>query len=126
TLAAQLVIDLRRDLRIQLGQYRVQGRGHYLLEHCVLGACGRGAHSSPPFLEAYSSAESSGPSDSAATLKSQPASYGALLIRAGSSTTAEFTSVTSPVTGEYRSETDFVDSTSPHVPLAVTAEPTSG
>ena len=87
-LAGQFVVDLRRDLGVQRGQVRVQGRGDDLLVDSVC-ACGRdcAAHSSPPFFEAYSSAESSGPSESAATLKSQPAPYGSLLISAGSSTT---------------------------------------
>ncbi len=96
-LPGQLGVDLRGDFRVQGGQVRVQARGDDLLKRRF--EYRSRAHSSPPFLDAYSWAESSGPSDSAATLKSQPAPYGSLLISEGSSTTAGLVSVTSPVTG---------------------------
>ena len=48
---------------------------------------------------AYSSADISGPSSVTATLNSQPAPYGSLLISAGSETTSSLISTTSPVTG---------------------------
>ena len=48
-LAGELGVDPRGDLRIQHGQVRVQARRHDLLK----GRAGhRGAHSSPPFLDA--------------------------------------------------------------------------
>src|SRR5215468_8859264 len=79
----------------------------------------------------YSAADSrpggSSPSEAGrATLNSQPAPYGSELTRPGSSSISGFTSVTSPSTGEYRSLTDLVDSTSPHGSPAVTRVPAAG
>ena len=45
---------------------------------------------------------------------------------AQSSKASWFTAVTVPVTGEYRSDTDLVDSTSPQVSPASTESPTCG
>lgn len=75
----------------------------------------------------YSSAESrSSGSCATRTLKSHPPSNGAVFTSDGSLTTSSLISVISPETGEYRSLTDFVDSSSPQVSPAVTVEPTSG
>ena len=60
------------------------------------------------------------------TLKIQPSPYGSSLITLGSSTTALLIAVISPLTGEYRSLTDLVDSISPHGSPASTASPSEG
>jgi hypothetical protein len=59
-------------------------------------------------------------------LNSQPAPYGSELISPGFSSISGLTSVTSPSTGEYRSLTDLVDSTSPQGSPAVTLVPGAG
>src|SRR5699024_1495475 len=61
-----------------------------------------------------------------ATVNSQPWPYGSELTSSGLSTTASLWPVTSPVTGAYRSLTDFVDSISPQVSPAVMVLPISG
>src|SRR2546429_7644407 len=88
---------------------------------------GRAGGAQLPENSEYSSAESRSLGSSVIrTLKSQPPSKGAEFTREGSSTTSSLTSVTSPVTGEYRSLTDLVDSSSPQDSPAETASPTAG
>src|SRR5579862_1597361 len=57
---------------------------------------------------------------------SQPSPYGSSLTTSGASTTAWFTSSTSPDRGETRSETAFTDSTSPYEASFVTVAPSEG
>src|SRR5579862_5845186 len=57
---------------------------------------------------------------------SQPSPYGSSLTTSGASTTAWFTSSTSPDRGETRSETAFTDSTSPYEASFVTVAPSGG
>src|SRR5258708_26831835 len=76
-------------------------------------------HASSLIRSSYSAADSrpGGSSPSAAdsaTLNSQPAPYGSELIRPRLSSTSGLTSVTAPSTGQHRSLTDLVASTSPH------------
>ena len=89
---------------------------------------------SPPFPDysslatnaSYSSAErSSSVPDTSFTLINH-ASYGALLIVSGASRSSSLISSTSPVTGEYTSDTAFTDSTSPNTSPASTLSPASG
>ena len=53
----------------------------------------------------------------------QPDSYGSVLTVPGSASSVSLTATISPSSGEYRSLTDFVDSTSPHDSPAVTVSP---
>ena len=57
---------------------------------------------------------------------SQPAPYGSSFTVSGASTTAWFTSSTSPESGAIRSETALTDSTSPYDSSFEIVEPSSG
>src|SRR5699024_189635 len=79
-----------------------------------------------PVCSAYCSGVRSSPSSVTSTVNNQPAPYGSSLIRSGFWMTSSLTSTTVPVTGEYSSETDLVDSSSPQTSPAVTVSPASG
>src|SRR5215218_7572012 len=83
----------------------------------------------PATCSAYESASSkssrSAPSSNSSS-KSQPSPYGSVLMVSGLASSRGFTAVITPGTGQKRSETLLVDSSSPQASPAATASPTSG
>src|SRR5271166_2870302 len=71
-------------------------------------------------------ADSKAATSEACTSSSQPAPYGSEFTSCGLPSRSLLTADTLPETGAYRSDTDFVDSTSPKDSPAVTSVPRSG
>src|SRR5699024_3023829 len=80
----------------------------------------------PPVCSAYCSGVRMAPSSVTSTVNNQPAPSGSSLIRSGLWITSSLDSTMVPVTGEYSSDTDLVDSNWPQTSPAVTVSPTSG